>query len=218
MKVYAEMDPRRIRQVFADVAVAAWVFVCVRLGIALHDIIDAFAEPARRVEEAGRRVAVAAVDAQQQVTQIPLVGNAVSAPFEAIADAARDVAEAGVAQQTATARAADLAGVALAAFPIVLVVLIWTARRWRWMREASAADRLRYAPGGEPLLAARAMATMPLVELEALAGGNPRWLTSPEAVPQLAAVHLRQLGLRPGWDRPDRGGTGDADGAGSALP
>lgn len=197
MKPYAETTDRRAWQVALDLAVLLWTFVWVQLGLALHNVIDAFVQPGRRVEEAGRDVAVAADDAGNQVSDLPLVGSQLAAPFEAFAEAARDVAEAGAAQQEATARVADVAGIGLALFPIALVVIVWLWWRWRWVREASAAARLRDAGGASQLFALRALAGMPFADLATLGGDDPARLTSPETAEELAAMHLRSLGLYP---------------------
>ena len=92
--------------------------------------------------------------------------------------------------------------VLLVVLPVGWLLLRWAPWRIRWVREATATDRLLTgSPTGIAdleLLAARAMATAPLPRLAALPSGTGAgWRAGdPAAVRALAALELDRLGLR----------------------
>ena len=48
MKLYAEVPRFRNRQVAQDLALVAWVYVWIRIGIHVRALVDRLADPARR--------------------------------------------------------------------------------------------------------------------------------------------------------------------------
>ena len=133
----------------------------------------------------------------------PLAGDELAAPFEGAGEASRAIEDAGVRQQQVVATLATGLGWATGGIPAMFLVLLWLPRRLRFARQASQAARLRAADAGLDLLALRALARQPLADLAALGpavveGWRDR---DADAVEALAALELRQLGLRPSITR-----------------
>lgn len=212
MRFHADVPGRRAAQVAADVVAAVLVVVCVLLGRALTAAVRAVADPARSFTAGAGGLAEQLRGAGSRVEGTPLVGDDLSAPLLAAADRAGDLASAGQAQVASVERWATGAGVTLALVGILLVALVWLVPRLRWARRAAAAARLRGRPGGDRLLALRALQTAPAGELLAV-DPDPAGAWSagdPAVVRALAAVHLRSLGLLS-----TRGDAGPADGTSS---
>jgi hypothetical protein len=129
---------------------------------------------------------------------VPLVGDELSAPFDALADASGSVRGAGQSAQDAVDTLATILAFALVVLPVGWLLLRWAPWRTRWLREATAAGRLTRSPADLELLAARAMATVPLPRLAALPPGTgAAWRAGdPATVRALAALELDRLGLR----------------------
>lgn len=198
MKLYADRPGRRARQLLTDLLVVVWVYAWVRLGLWLHDLVEKLAVPGRKVEDAGTGLADNLSSAGGKVDSVPGVGGTLATPFNKAADAARSLASAGHDQQQIVGHLALALSLALVAVPLGLVLFVWLPLRVRWVRRASAAAGLRGAAAGRDLLALRALATQPLRRLTAL---DPEiaaaWRRGdPAAVDGLAALELRNLGLR----------------------
>ena len=208
MRWYADAPGRRVRQVAGDLLAVGWVAVWVWVALEVRERVDALAAPGRGVQDAGNQLSATLRDAEEQVADLPLVGPALQAPFEAAGSAARALAEAGAAQRAAVADLALFLTLALVALPLALVAVAWLPRRARWSRQASAAARLAVAPEGSRLLALRALTGLDLATLAraasepvfASSGADPAraWAQGdPTAVRRLAALELDRLGLRP---------------------
>lgn len=198
MKVYADTPGARVRQIVTDLLAAAWTYLWITIAIRLYRLVDQLAVPGRKLEDAGNGLARNLSGAGDRAGDVPVAGKALAAPLRQAAGAARDVAGAGHAQQSAVHDLALLLAVLLVVVPLGLVVFGWLPLRVRWMRRASLAARLRADDAGRDLLALRALARAPLRQLRRLdpeiADGWRRG--DPEAVDRLAALELRSLGLR----------------------
>ncbi|MDP8960144.1 MAG: hypothetical protein M3N32_00695 [Actinomycetota bacterium] len=196
MKLYAELPLARVRQIAADLAVAAGLFLSVRLGLGLRRLVERLAAPGQTIENAGQRVAGSLGQAAEVVAEVPFAGNALRSPFAAAAGAGQTLAEAGQAQQDAVITLALWLGVLVAA-PGVLAILLWyLPRRAAWVREASAAARLRDASADLRLFAYRAVAMRPLPRLRK-AVPDPGAALAAQDFDALASLELQALGLRP---------------------
>lgn len=204
MKIYADRFPTAVWQLLTDVIVIAWVYVSIRGAMWLHDLVQKLALPGQKLESAGGGLADNLADAGSKVGRVPVVGDELTTPFERAAAAARSMAEAGRDQQDLVGDLALALSVLALVFPLGLVLLGWLPVRARWIRRASAAARLRSAPGGRDLLALRALAGQPLRRLARIdADVVEAWRRGDErTVAALADLELRGLGLRPG--RPAR--------------
>jgi hypothetical protein len=133
---------------------------------------------------------------------VPVVGDDLSSPLDALGRAGESVTGAGQDTQDAVQTLAAVLAVVLVVLPVGWLLLRWVPARLNWAREAGAVDRLlRSGAPGTPdleLLAARAMATAPLPELARLpAGTGAGWRAGdPGAVRALAEVEARRLGVR----------------------
>jgi hypothetical protein len=139
---------------------------------------------------------------------VPVVGDELAAPFDALSEAGGSVSGAGQAAQDAVGTLATVLAVVLVLLPVGWLLLRWLPWRLRWAREASATRTLLRRTPDLHLLAARAVATAPLHDLVGLpAGIGAAWQAGdPAAVRALAALELRRLGLRlPDTDGPGSG-------------
>ena len=204
MKFYADRLPVALRQLLTDIAVVIWVYAWIRAGLWIHDAVLKLGVPGRKLEGAGTGIADNLADAGSKVGRVPLVGDELTAPFTRAAEAARSMAEAGREQQDIVGDLALAMALLLVAVPLALVLLLWLPSRLRWIRRAGVASAVRDQPAGRDLLALRALATRPLNQLAKLGPDIAQsWRNGDaSAVDALAALELKDLGLRPTGRRP----------------
>jgi hypothetical protein len=203
MQPYAQHPALRARQVAADLGMLLWILTWVLVARAVHAAVLVLAEPGRAVEDLGDSVAGNMGSAADAAEDVPLVGDELSAPFDALADAGGSVTGAGQAAQDAVGTLATILAVVLVVLPVGWMLLRWLPWRLRYAREAGAARRMLAGTPDLHVLAARALATAPLPRLAALpAGTGAAWQAGDQAaVRALAGVELARLGLRlPGTD------------------
>jgi hypothetical protein len=198
MKIYAEKPFRFGRQMIADLVTVVWIGVWIWVGTHLYDLIMKLALPGQKLESAGGGLASNLADAQDKANSIPLVGDKLGAPLGKAAEAARSIADAGQAQQNVVHDLALTLSIAVGALPVLMAVVLWLLLRFRWIRAASAANRLRRRRGGVELLALRALTFAPLRRLATLPDDTAaRWRDGdPGTIDSLAGLELRRLGLR----------------------
>lgn len=202
MRLYAQHPTLRLRQIAADVGLLVWVVGWVLVARAVHGAVLALAGPGRAVEDLGDSVSGNMDSAAGAAEDVPLIGDELAAPFEALSRAGDSVRGAGQSAQDAVDTLATILSLALLVLAVGWMLLRWLPWRTRWVQEATAAQRvLTGTPAGGPdleLLAARAIATAPLPRLAALPPGTgAAWRAGdPAAVRALAAVELRRLGLQ----------------------
>jgi hypothetical protein len=197
MKLYADLPARRTRQVAGDLLILIWVLVWIQMAVVVREATLALAVPGQEIQEAGTGLADRLRDAGATVDDLPLVGEEVRVPFDGAGDAARRIAEAGAAQVEAVQTLAFWLGLVVAAVPILVAVVGYLPFRWRFVRSATAAARVRDASNGVDLLALRALANQPMHRLAKL-GADPAsaWRRGDaDVVRALAALELRGSGL-----------------------
>jgi hypothetical protein len=199
VKLYPDTFGAALRRLLTDLLIVAWVYFWIRAAMWLHDLIQKLAVPGQKLEGAGGGMADNLADAGDKVGRVPVVGDELTAPFTAAADAARSLADAGREQQELIGDVALALALGLLLFPIGLVVFVWLPLRVRWMRRAGAAAAMRREPTGRDLLALRALASQPLRRLHRLdPDAAAKWRAEdPTTLEALAALELRSLGLRP---------------------
>jgi hypothetical protein len=210
MQLYAQHSVLRTRQLAADLGMLAWLVLWVLVARIVHGAVLVLAEPGKAVEDLGNSVAGNMDSAAGVAEDVPVVGDELAAPFDALADASGSVSGAGQAAQDAVGTLATVLAVVLVVLPVGWLLLRWLPWRLNYVREAGAARRLVTGTPDLHVLAARALATAPLPRLAALpAGTGAAWQAGdPAAVRALAALELRRLGLRlPGPDGPGSGAT-----------
>ncbi len=198
MPLYAQHPALLARQVAADVGMLAWAVLWVLVARVVHRAVLVLAEPGRAVEDLGASVADSMNSAAEAAGGVPLVGDELAAPFEALSDASGSVRGAGQAAQDAVATLALVLAVVLVVLPVGWLLLRWLPWRLRYAREAGAARRLLAGAPDLEILAARALATAPLPRLAALPPGTgAAWRGGdPAAVRALAGLELARLGLQ----------------------
>jgi len=210
MRLYADRPTARTRQLGADVGLLAWTVLWVLVARTVHGAVLVLADPGNAVADLGRSISDTMSSAAGAAEHVPVVGDELSGPFDALGDAGGAVTGAGQGAADAVHTLATVLAVVLVVLPVGWLLLRWLRWRLGWLREATAADRLLgRGAGGLPdleLLAARAMATAPLPELARLpAGTGAGWRAgNPAAVRALAGLELSRLGLRAPDLRPQR--------------
>lgn len=195
MKLYAESQRYRARQLLKDAATVVWIILWIRIGIFVNDLVNRLAGPGETVEDAGRGFADSVDSFGGDVGDLPVVGDAFQGPFETIAGAGRTLQEAGATQQEAVHTLALWLGILLAVIPIGYVLLKYLPERLRWIREAGAADKLRIDAEDYKIFAIRALANQPLYELRR-AAPDPAAAYAAGEYERLAELELGQLGLK----------------------
>ena len=198
MKLYADRVPTALRQLITDIVVVLWVYLWIRAGFWVHDMVEKLGVPGQKMESAGGGLASNMADAGGKVGKVPLVGDQLVKPFNGAADAARSLADAGREQQQVVDKMSLIVALAAVAVPLAIVLLLWLPLRLRWIRRAGVASAVNGAPSGRDLLALRALATQPLSKLSKLGPDIAQsWRNGDaEAVAALADLELRSLGLR----------------------
>ena len=196
MKLYAEVPYHRTRQILIDAAVVLWCILWVRLGMWIDTLVNRLQGPGRAIEDAGSGLAGNFTSVSERVSDVPLVGDTLRDPFEAAARASTALQQAGQTHQDVIHTLAIWLGVLFAVIPIGYVLLRYLPARLRWVREASAADRLRIDADDLQLFAIRAVATRPLYELRRACPDPAGCLARGDYEP-LAALELGALGLEP---------------------
>jgi hypothetical protein len=199
MKLYADSPLRRARQLAGDLLLALWVVIWLWLARVVHDATLALAAPGRTIEDAGSGLAERLRDAGGAVSELPLVGDQARSPFDGAGRAADQIAAAGTAQVQAVEHLATGLAVAVGAIPVLLALAVHLTLRWRFVRAASAAQRLLDAASDLDLFALRALSNQPLHRLVTVspdpAAGWRRG--DPLVVRRLAELELQTAGLTP---------------------
>ena len=95
MKWYADSSGRRTLQIVADVSLLCFVAVCVWLGKAVHDGISTLRGPADGLTSAGDSFRDNMTSAATSVGGIPLIGDGLRSPFEALSGSGQRLADVG---------------------------------------------------------------------------------------------------------------------------
>lgn len=197
MGLYSPYPRHRSRQIIADLVGVMVTALVITVAVVVAESIRALGAVGRGLEDAGASITGGLTDAGDALGGIPLVGDAVRAPFDAAATAGGSVTDAGT---TLVALIDTLATVVgwLIAFPALLVLLlIWVLPRARFARRSAEARRLISAGLSAETLAVRALVRAPLATLASVhpdAGGA--WRDGdPRVVRDLAGLELRRLGI-----------------------
>ena len=201
--MYADRLPTAVRQLLTDLLIVFWVYAWIRAGLWINDMVQKLGVPGQKLEQAGTGIAGNLSDVSGKVGRVPLVGDDLTGPFNRAAGAANSLAEAGRQQQEVVGNLALAMSLLLISVPLALVLFLWLPLRLRWMRRAGVAVKVRDEPAGQDLLALRALASRPLNELVRLGPDIAQsWRNGDAAAVQaLAALELRDLGLKPARPR-----------------
>jgi hypothetical protein len=197
MQLYSASAPVRARQIAGDVVALGLVVAFVALGLAVAAFVGGLAELGRQIEEAGAGFQGTMDDASRVLGGIPLLGGAASAPFDGASGAGQALVAAGRQQQDDVARAALVSGLLVGGLPSVVVAWAWLRGRVAFVRRASSVRSLLATPGGEELLALRALTGRDTAAALAVAPDPvAAWRSGePAVVRRLADVALREAGV-----------------------
>ncbi len=185
-------------QLFSDAVVIVWTTIWVFVGTAVHAAVAVIAEFGYRVESGAAGVAGNLDSAGDSVDGVPLIGDALAKPLTGAGNAAREIADAGQSLGVTAGWLAWLLALAVAAPPILALIMPWLFLRVRFFRRKWTAVTLASTWAGEQLLALRALANRPLPKLAAISSDPAgAWRNQdPVAIRGLAALELRASGIR----------------------
>lgn len=199
MKLYADSDPRRLRQMLGDALVLAWILTWIAVGRSVHDATMLLARPGEEISAAGGGLAERMREASSAVGDTPLIGDGLRTPFDGAGDAADDIAGAGTAQVDAVEQLATWLGWTVGLIPVLVILAVYVPLRWRFIRTATAGQRFIDSAADLDLFALRALTRQPMHRLARItddpAGAWRRG--DPDAIRELAVLDLKDLGLAP---------------------
>ena len=195
LKPYAEIPSLRLRQQLTDTLALVWVTAWVFVGRGLYRTVEALRSATGEAESAGAGFAERLDAVARTARDVPLVGDELRRPFLGAADAGQALESAGASAGDTVHTLALWLGLLVALLPIVWWLARYLPGRWRWMREAGAASRLRIDADDLQLFALRAVANAPLHQLRR-ATPDPAGALARGDFAALAAIELERLGLR----------------------
>ena len=199
MVLYSEIPARRARQIVGDVWLVAWSALWVWAAFRLHDLVMNLATPGLAIASGATDLAGNISSAGDSISQVPLVGETLGAPFDGMSSAALSIADAGQATADAVSLLARFLSISLAVLGIMSFAVFWVPIRLLFIRRATAARRFVDANEDLDLFALRAMARQPLHVLARISDDPAgAWRRQDRGViDALAALELREEGLRP---------------------
>jgi hypothetical protein len=195
---YSTRPHRLLVQLMSDITVIVWTTVWVFVGLAVRSAISTIGEAGHDIETGSQGIAGNLTSAGHGAQHVPLVGDALSKPLTAAADAARDIAGAGHNLDTTASWLAVLLALAVAATPILAVAGPWLFLRLRFFRRKLTVTALAATAAGQQLLALRALVNRSPAKLAAVSAdpvGGWRH-EDPHVIRALAALELRAAGIR----------------------
>jgi hypothetical protein len=199
MTFYADLPARRTRQILGDLWLVGWSLLWIWAAFRLHDLVMNLATPGLALADGATSLSQSISSAGQSVSQVPMVGESLAAPFNGMSDAAESIASAGQSTADAVSVLARFLAISLAVLGIASFAMFWVPIRIAFIRRATAARRFVDANEDLDLFALRAMARQPLTALAAITDDPAgAWRRGDRAViDRLAALELRTEGLRP---------------------
>jgi hypothetical protein len=201
MKWYADSPRMRAAQIVNDLLAVVLLVVGVLLGRALHDAIAALSAVGANVSASGVGFSRTMRDIGRQLGGVPLIGGGIRAPFDAAGGAGSTLADAGNGWQTGVEQVASLAGWIVVVLVVLFVLGAWLRPRLLGALRRGLIARLAVAPGGDDLLALRALLARPRDALAVDPDAVAAWRNGdPSVTRRLAALELRAAGVRPSGD------------------
>ncbi|MGO9510389.1 MAG: hypothetical protein ACLPXZ_24780 [Mycobacterium sp.] len=194
---YSTRPVRLFVQLMSDITITVWTTIWVFVAVAVHDAIATIGEAGRQIETGSQGIAGNLASAGHGAQHIPVVGDAVSQPIAAAADAALEIAGAGHSLDTTASWLAVLLALAVASTPILAVTGPWLFLRLRFFRRKLAVTALAATAAGQQLLALRALTNRSPRKLAAISPDPVGAWRVEDAVTirQLAALELRSAGI-----------------------
>ncbi len=198
LKFYSDIPARRARQMIGDIWLVTWTLCWIWIAIKLHGLIMSLAAPGQAIADGATSLAESIDSAGESVGGVPLIGDALSAPFSGMSDAATMLASAGQAEADAVANLAMFVAVVVAILAFASWAAFWIPLRVAFIRRASAAQQFVDADEDLDLFALRALTRQPL-HILARISSDPAgaWRRGDRRViDALAELELRAEGLR----------------------
>ena len=196
MKLYAELPSQRYRQVLFDGLAVVWCYLWIRAGMFLNDLVDKLSAAGRLLIDAGQDLEDTASSVQGTVVRVPVIGSFIKDRFDGLVGVGESLQESGASQVNTVDTLSTWVGIVVALLPILLALTVWLWRRAGWIRDASAAARLRGDADSLHLFALRAIANRPLTDFRSREARDAlRSFHSGDYGP-LARMELEQMGLR----------------------
>lgn len=198
MKVYSDFTARRTSQIVADSIAIVGIVVASWIGVTVFQLIKTFSRLGSDIENAGAGFRETMVQVGETLGGVPLIGGGIRVPFDEASGAGGALESAGQSAQVAVHQLAVGAGLTVALVPILLILAVWLVPRIRFIRRASAAQRLVKAGAPRELLALRALTNRPVVDLQALDNDVVGSWRRGDAriIRELAALELKADGVR----------------------
>ena len=198
MKIYSDYPARRAAQVIADMLAIAVIWFGIWFGVTVSTGISALANIASQVQSAGSDFQAAMANAGDVLGQLPLVGEAARAPFDAAGGAGSTLWSAGQNAESFITTTATIVGVVIALVIAAVVLWVWLRRRIGFIRRATETIRLARLGDGNDLLALRALFHGSRDNLARITQHPVQgWRSGePDVVRRLAELELRDAGVR----------------------
>ncbi|QZT62191.1 hypothetical protein [Mycolicibacterium austroafricanum] len=202
---YATTPGRLVWQLVSDVLVIIWTVIWVMVGAAVHSAVSTIAAVGRQLNDGAAGVSENLDSAGNRADDVPLIGDSLAGPLRAASEAALDIAGAGHSLDTTASWLAWVLALAVAAPPVLALLMPWLFLRLRFARRKWTVVTLASTAAGEQLLALRALANRPLAKLAAVSTDPVgAWRQQDRvAIRGLAALELRSSGIRAAgirWD------------------
>jgi hypothetical protein len=202
LRPYSAVPKRLALQLASDVFVLVWIYLWYRVGQLVNDTLVQVAGVGYRIQGSAGQVSGSLTQAGRSAGNLPLVGENLGRPLSDAGAQIGDIAGAGRSAGDTLTNLATPLGWAVALGPILLVLVIWLPRRWRFARRAGEAAEMATGAIGEELLALRALANRPLHELRRVAPDPVRAWRDGDADAVRALAHLELIADGVRWRRP----------------
>jgi hypothetical protein len=198
MTFYSDFAGRRAWQTVADVLAIALIVAFAGLGIAVHGLLLKLQDFGAQMQDAGTSFESTMNEIGDRLGSVPLIGGGIRSPFDDASSAGTTLRDAGQAQQEDVQQLSSSVGLAVALVPIAVILFVWLIPRIRFYRRARWARAALAWPGGDDLLALRALSGRALPEIvrahpDAAEGWRSR---DPDVIVALADLELRARGVR----------------------
>src|ERR687883_1845792 len=153
LRPYSSQPKRLSLQLASDVFVLVWIYVWYRVGQLVHDTLVQVAAVGYRIQGSAGQVSGSLTQAGRSAGNLPLVGENLGRPLSDAGAQIGDIAGAGRSAGDTLTKLATPLGWAVALGPILLVLVIWLPRRWRFARRGRGGGRRVPSPrrgGGVP--------------------------------------------------------------------
>jgi hypothetical protein len=175
MRIYPDLYSRRFGWMLADLAMVAWIYLCVRAGLWVNNLILQLDALAQGVINAGKTFDSWILSFQQGVPNgVPYVSDFLHRTAEALKVHSGDsLISAGQAGSHGIHQLALILAVIVTAVPLLFALLIWLPRRVRLIYDMQgvhitlrrALSRPELTPQMLEILAGRAIYTLPYHQL-----------------------------------------------------